>query len=185
MLHPRRGYPVLGGPLEPVAGDVRLRATLTEVSAPPDERLVRFTLSPGGSGGPRALVVELMGNQWNALVVEGDGSDAVIRHVLWRREGPREQTVGHAYGPPAPTRRQGVGGEVTRDEWARALDALEPEKQRAALIRTFAWTSTINADALLGASASNAEARLDAGYTLWKLLADGSAPCEPVVLELG
>lgn len=178
-LHPRRGYLSVRDPLEPVPGDIKLKATVVDVAAPPDERLIRFTLSGGTS--PRAIVVELMGNQWNALMVDGEGS--VIRHVLWRREGSRHQTVGQEYRPPAPARRRGVGDPVPLEAWLDRLAPLPPREQRTALIHTFAWTSPLNADALLGASEAG-ESDLEAGYGRWRRMTDESTPAEPVVLEL-
>lgn len=178
-LHPRLGYLSVRERLEPVAGDVKLKATVEDVRAPPDERRIRFTLAGGAS--PHAIVVELMGNQWNALVVEGKGASPVIRHVLWRREGARNQSVGQEYRPPAAPLRQGTNESIAIEAWLGVLAPLPPGERRAALIHNFAWTSPLNADTLLGPAG---ESELEAGYALWRLMVDEGTPSEPVVLEL-
>jgi predicted ribosome quality control (RQC) complex YloA/Tae2 family protein len=107
-LHPRRGWPRVVRPAAPAERDFKLRGRLSAVDAPPDERIVRFTLS--GVDHPMALVVELMGNQWNAMLVEGE--PGVIRHVLVRRDGSRVQRVGEPYQAPRPLERVGLRGDV-------------------------------------------------------------------------
>jgi predicted ribosome quality control (RQC) complex YloA/Tae2 family protein len=181
-LHPLRGWLRLGGPGQPAEGDSKLRGRVVAVESPPDERIVRIVLSPADSG-PVALVVELMGNQWNALLVEGD--PGVIRHALVRRESARPQRVGEPYRPPAPMGRSGPAGQVSEAEW-RAVLAGAPHAERSrTLVRSFAWTSPLNADTLLGAPAEpGGPAGLDVGYRRWRPIAEGSVPAQPVVLEL-
>jgi predicted ribosome quality control (RQC) complex YloA/Tae2 family protein len=180
-LHPRRGWPRVLGPAMPAEGDFKLRGRVTSIDAPPDERIVRFELSAADP--PAWLVVELMGNQWNALLVEGE--PPVIRHVLTRREAARVQRVGEPYAAPRPLARVGIHGDVTLERWMSAF-AEVPEAERAkALVRAFAWTSPLNAAALLGApSEQDRPFDLEIGYTRWKGIADGSTPAEPVLLEL-
>jgi len=175
-LHPHTGWPRLTGPSSPSEADFKLKGRVVSVSAVPDERIVRVELS-SAEGRARALVVELLGNQWNALFVEGAGDDAVVRHVLVRRDGKRPQRVGEPYRPPRPLVRTGVAGDVSAADWLAALEPALPSERAAVLVRTFAWTSPLNAAALVGDD-------LARGYALWQRLADPSAPTEPVVLEL-
>jgi predicted ribosome quality control (RQC) complex YloA/Tae2 family protein len=177
-LHPSRGWPRLTGPLAPSQLDLDVGGRVAAVHAPPDERLVCVQLS-----GPRAttLVVELMGNQWNALLVE-EGS-LVIRHVLRRRDTGRVQRVGETYVWPKPLGRAGVDGGVSEAEWLAELAPLDAAQRSAALIRAFAWTSPLNAAALLGAPDGPEDASdLAVGYARWMRMAR-SAAAEPVVLE--
>jgi len=183
-LHPRRGYLRLYGPLQPQDGDLRLRCRIQRVEAPPDERIIRFELSPtrGGRSG-LTLVVELMGNQWNALVTEGQAG--VIRHVLWRREGSRRQLVGQEYVPPPPASRSGVRGDLPKEDWVALLESLPPEERPRTLVRTFAWTSPLNAAALLGSPGRpRGESGLAVGYERWVQMADEGATRRPVTLEV-
>ena len=181
-LHPRRGWPRVVGPAAPAEGDFKLRGQVTAVEAPADERIVRFELSPSADR-PLALVVELMGNQWNAILVEGE--PAVIRHVLWRRDGARVQRVGEAYRSPRPQARAGLRGDVSEQEWMAALENVPESERAAALVRTFAWTSPLNAAALLATPAEpGAPTGLGVGYARWKRMVDAGAAPAPVVLEL-
>ncbi len=181
-LHPRRGWLRVVGPAEPNEGDFKLRGQVSAVEAPADERIVRFTLSPAADR-PLALVVELMGNQWNALLVEGE--PAVIRHVLWRRDGARVQRVGEAYQSLRPQARTGLSGDVSEQEWMTALESVPESERAAALVRAFAWTSPLNAAALLGApSEPGAATGLEVGHERWKRMVDARAAPEPVLLEL-
>lgn len=185
-LHPTQGWPRVTGPAAPAEGDLKLRGRVVRVESPPDERMVRIVLSPGEAGAV-ALVVELMGNQWNALLVEApsEGEPWVIRHVLVRREGARPQRVGEPYLPPEPQRRAGTTGDVSEAEWTTTLEGVADEERQRLLVRTFAWTSTLNAPTLLGApTTAGAAGSLALGYQRWRQVADGSAPVEPVVLEL-
>jgi hypothetical protein len=174
-LHPRAGWPSVTAAAEPAPGDLELRGRLEGVECPADERILRFRLTPL-DGRPRALVVELLGNQWNALLLEGE--PAIIRHVLVRREGARVQRVGEPYRAPEPTRRAGVSADVGEPEWTAALSGVPEEERSSALVRTFAWTSSLNAAALLAAA--------DLGETRrrWRRLLEAGRASEPVVLEL-
>jgi predicted ribosome quality control (RQC) complex YloA/Tae2 family protein len=208
-LHPLRGYVIVRGPVEPDDTDVRLPARVKRVYAPPDERIIRFELLRERGGRPGLdLVVELLGNQWNALVTEGP--DGIIRHVLWTRDRGRRQIVGRAYVPPRPSSRVGVAGDLTAHDW-RALLADVPQAERErTLVRHVAWTSPLNAGALTaaggrapgrgpaetdahqaagGAGAGAAEPEpappdaLAEGHALWARMAAPDARPEPVGLE--
>ncbi len=98
-LHPDRGWPELHDAVEPEATDQTLKARVRSVHAPPDERIVVFTLVGERSGaGVSQIVIELLGNRMNALVAEG--GDRVVRHLLRTREGKRVLRVGQPYAPP-------------------------------------------------------------------------------------
>jgi predicted ribosome quality control (RQC) complex YloA/Tae2 family protein len=180
-LHPRRGYLLLGPGVVPGEGDHRLEGRLSDVHSPPDERLVRFDFS--GRPGRFSIIVELMSTQWNAAVTEGDAD--LVRHLLWRPSGDVRRVTGQSYAPPSPTEREGAEGAVELEDWLAVLEPLAPEKRKGVLLRRFAWSSPVNAGALLGeAPAAGQEAGLALGYERWKAMARGDAPTEPVILQL-
>jgi predicted ribosome quality control (RQC) complex YloA/Tae2 family protein len=180
-LHPERGDLRLHAAVEPTAGDHRLKGRVEGVVAPPDERLVRFEFS-GGTTGPVSVVVELMSTQWNAFVIHGD--PGVVRHQLWHPQRETRDVIGQPYEPPAPTGRLGVDGDVALDAWLEALEPLPAGERARALVRRFAWTSPLNAAAISGESTERAAGSdLEAGFALWRSLADPATPAEPVVLE--
>lgn len=190
-LHPQRGHLRLLPPLEPAEGDLAVRARVLGVRALPDDRVLRFTLRPSDSGRPpQSLLIELLGNQWNAVLTEGDGEAGepeVVRHLLWRREAERGPRVGHPYSPPPPLGRQGVDGAVTLEAWLAVLEPLDPSDRPRALVKTFAWTSPLNAHALLNGEpddrATHDQAALAAGHRRWTRMADPDAAAQPVVLR--
>ncbi len=67
------------------------------------------------------------------------------------------------------------------EAWLGVLAPLPPGDRSAALIRSFAWTSPLNAPVLLGQPGG---ADLEGAYERWRLMADPETPAEPVVLEL-
>jgi len=182
-LHPSRGWPRVVGPLPRADDDLDVRGRVVSVDAPPDERLVRIALSTAAERAT-TLVIELLGNQWNALVIEGE--PPVIRHVLWRREGARVQRVGELYRWPRALDRRGLAGDVPLEQWLDALEALPEGERTDALVRTVAWTSPLNAAALLGAPPSPGDPPdLRAGHARWHEMASGASPAKPVLLETG
>ncbi|MGD8289409.1 MAG: hypothetical protein PVI31_12350, partial [Gemmatimonadota bacterium] len=181
-LHPTRGYLRLHGAVDPLESDHRFRCTLQAVDAPPDERLLRFRFSPTRAG-PVSVIVELMTTQWNACVAEGDAQ--TIRHLLWKAKNDERRTVGRSYRPPPPTNRRGKEGDIELDEWLQTLGTVADDERARVLVRTFAWTSPLNAQALLGASQeAGEEADLATGFDRWKGLAAADVDLQPVVLEL-
>lgn len=181
-LHPTRGYLRLHGAVDPLESDHRFRCTLQAVDAPPDERLLRFRFSPTRAG-PVSVIVELMTTQWNACVAEGDAQ--TIRHLLWKAKNDERRTVGRSYRPPPPTNRRGKEGDIELDEWLQTLGTVADDERARVLVRTFAWTSPLNAQALLGASReAGEEADLATGFDRWKGLAAADVDLQPVVLEL-
>jgi hypothetical protein len=173
-LHPTRGSLLLRDPAEPGPDDLRLPMRVRAVTAPPDERLLRIQLLPARGGRrPMDVVVELIGNRWNALVAEGP--EARIRHVLVTREGARTLAVGARWEPPPPSPRRGVDGDLPLEEWRALVAGASGSAARRTLVSSVAWTSPLNAPALL--------ADPEAGWRLWKRLADPEAEASPVVLR--
>ncbi len=108
-------------------------------------------LKPGHSAVD--VVVELLGNQWNAIVCEVPSR--IIRHALVTRSGARPIRVGKKYGPPPPTDRVGTEGELDPAWWERKILGEPPPSRRRALIARVAWTSSLNADAILAAAGAS------------------------------
>ncbi len=150
-LHPQAGWVSLLPPEEPVSGARPLASRVVSVQSLPDESaLVMGLQRVRGRDEGVELVVEWVGNRWNAVVL-GHRS-RVIRHVLLPRE-ERDRTLapGQSYLPPASTGRMGRDGALTEEEWAAVLrGANEPEARRRAILRSVAYTSSLNVDAFLG-----------------------------------
>ena len=175
-LHPTRGYLQTFAASEPGPGAIHLPTRVHRVYAPPDERLLVFELMPArGRRRPRDLMIELLGNQWNCFVTEGE--DQVIRHVLHTRVGKRTLRVGQPYALPAPSDRSGTDGAITVDEWRGLTSGLNEKERRKRLISNVAWTSPLNAGTLLDESLENG------GHALWGRWASGEADPEPVLLR--
>lgn len=182
-LHPRRGWITLGSTkvreYESAKGDddPDLSARVLRVSAPVDERLLRIDLHEGGRfrGGKRSLVVELHTNQWNVLLI--DSEDRRIVSALRSRDaGGRTLKPGAFYQPPAPPRR--ILPDRPRDElweaWTGALAPLTPAERPRELVRRFAYTSPLNAAALLDRAAQvDDTALLEVAFERWWEVADG------------
>lgn len=184
-LHPTRGW-VCIVPRPPALADREADARIGKVGAPPDERLLHLEMHEGGRfrGGRRMLVVELHTNQWNALLV--DTRDSRIVSALRARDaGGRSLRPGAVYAPPAPMARVSARDEaVARRAWASILAPLPPPERRTALLRHFAGTSPVNADALLGdALRDNGDAALDAAFGRWLSLAS-ARETQPGILRL-
>jgi len=89
--------------------------------------------------------VELMTNQWNAALLEGD--EGWIRHLLWTRpSGNRPLVVGQAYRPPESSGRAGVDGTLGEDAWL----TLMAHGENARILEEVAFTSPLNLPSLLG-----------------------------------
>lgn len=191
-LHPDRGWiraldapPVRDPDARSAAGRVTLprQARVAAVEAPPDERVLYLTLSGSGRGRTRRLAVELMTNQWNALALDGDGR---ITAVLWPRDaGVRRLRPGVAYTPPSPGQpRSGRDAPLPRAAWLETLAPVPPGERRRELVRRVAWTSPLNAGAILGEAATDPGAEaLRAAHERYASLAPPDTP-SPCVLEL-
>jgi hypothetical protein len=192
-LHPSRGWVVVLSP-EALPPEARpLSARVEEVAAPPDERLVRIRLRKlRGGGQPFQVVAELMTNQWNALLLEGE--EERIRHLLWtRRTAGRTLSVGHAYLPPEPSSREGIHGSLGVREWKEITSPSPHGDRRSKVLERLAFTSPVNVRAILeesweGESREPGHGREvpeapPPGYALWQRLRTLD-PLEPCILEL-
>lgn len=178
-LHPAGGAPRLLPAAEPEAGDLPLPSRVRRVLSPADERILIFELQPLRGRGGRELVVELLGNQWNALVVEGP--EQRIRHLLVRRDGPRVARVGLPYTPPPASARAGVDGTLELARWREILEGSPPADRLRALVAAVAWTSPVNAGALVAGDPDPARA-LEVGHALWTAWV-GATDTAPVLAE--
>lgn len=171
-LHPDRGFPLFHAVLEPDETDVGLKARVRRIYAPSDERVIIFDLLDERRGRkPLELIIELLGNQLNALVVEG--RKRTIRHVLRRHHGRRPAVVGGRYTVPPPTGRLGADGTLSLERWSKILGDGPPEERTAAMTRAIAWTSFLNVEPFL----------LEDGHELWAAATSGKTPRRPVVIE--
>jgi predicted ribosome quality control (RQC) complex YloA/Tae2 family protein len=181
-LHPLRGWVSLLPVVEPPDEARPLPSKVRGVEAPPDESALVFALPRiRGKDEGVELVVEVIGNRWNALVV-GHRS-RTIRHVLVpRNDRNRSLRVGEAYEPPPSTGREGVEEPPGQERWNELLAA--GDEPRRALLRGVAWTSSLNAHAFLGSGGHDAwlGARDPESWGAW-LLETGRGP-QPYPLAL-
>lgn len=184
-LHPGRGW-VVFSPGQDMGEEARpLSASVEGVTVGPDERVLEVRLlRRRGRNRALRLVVELMTNQWNALLLDGDSNH--IRHLLWTRHlSGRSLSVGQRYVPPEGSSRIGADSPVTGEEWAALLKGKNPGEARGFLLDQIAYTSPINVDYLLGPTDPDSSIEVDptVSFPRWKRLREpgNSAPC---VLEL-
>jgi predicted ribosome quality control (RQC) complex YloA/Tae2 family protein len=167
LLHPSRGFIVSGGAFRSgLAGSERRidfrRLFLTAVWSPDDERLLVLELAGGRSQAQLShaqpdrppvyrLYVELHTNQWNAVLARGD--DDRVEAVLWSRAaGGRSLQPGAIYGRPEGARAWATDPPAEA-EWTRLLDTVPSGQRRDVLLRSAAWTSSLNVDWILGDAA--------------------------------
>jgi predicted ribosome quality control (RQC) complex YloA/Tae2 family protein len=148
-LHPRMGWLTFSPHAEAPANARPLAARVSGVRALPDERILEVLLRrERGKRRTFRLVVELMTNQWNALLLEGE--EGWVRHLLWtRRSEDRTLAIGQRYSPPPPSRRRGIEAPLSPEEWSALVAGKAPEAARAALLGEVAFTSPINVSSLL------------------------------------
>ena len=123
---------------------------IAAVRALPNERVAVLELAPGNAaaGVVRKLVVELVGNRWNAVAL---GADDVIGAVLLARPADaRALRAGVPYSPPAARPRLGAENPLELSRWQAILGPVPPETRRRALLDSVAYTSPLNADWILG-----------------------------------
>lgn len=187
-LHPTRGwFRIVPWAAEGYEAD----AVCTGVTAPPDERRLTIGIDAPDRfrSGTRRVEVELLANQWNALLVSE--RDERIHAALWaRRAGDRALRPGAEYAPPPAAARTG-GGQVEREEaraaWRRALAPIPEGERRSVLLHGFAWTGTLNAAWILGplgGEPAPTEAALEEAFGRWWWVR-GRPPARPVVLHVG
>ena len=169
-LHPAEGWLSVLPAVKPPPEARPLAAEVMRVTAPHDESLLAFELRSTEVGKvDLRLVVELLGNRWNAILFETESG--TIRAVLNPGRGQsRGLGVGGTYAPPRPTGRLGTEGALDRERWAEVVgNALSHEgtasaedattadeagrgpsdARRAAILARVAWTSSLNVAALL------------------------------------
>ena len=188
-LHPEVGTITWHEPSDPGPEDRPLVGRLTRAEALADDRVLRLSFRKArGSPASADVLIEWITNRWNALVTEG--AESVVRHVLVDLEGERAPRTGHPWNPPPPSQREGADGELPLERWHERLFAADPKQRQKTLIETFAWTSPVNAAALLGSAARDdgraAESAIEAGHELWRKLAAvalGQLEMAPVLLN--
>ncbi|NNM07101.1 MAG: hypothetical protein HKO65_18560, partial [Gemmatimonadetes bacterium] len=133
-LHPAEGWVTLSPPEEPPDALRPLAAEVLEVQALPDERVLRILLRRvRGRVRVVQVVIELITNQWNALILEE--AAGWIRHIVSsRRSGDRDLSVGRAYRPPDPTLRKGRDRDLTETDWGRLFGGPESEEDPSTLL---------------------------------------------------
>ena len=164
LLHPTAGFILEGHELRlgPGRSDWRMdfrRLFLSGVHAPADERLLVLDLA-GGLRDVRSelppvfrLFVELHTNQWNAVLA--GGSDDRVEAVLWPRSaGGRVLRPGISYVRPEGARAW-AEAPPGATEWAGAVEPIPPAERRSWLLRSIAWTSSLNVDWILAEAATD------------------------------
>lgn len=186
FLHPRKGWFTFHPPGELPADFRPLAAEVTRITSRPDERILEIHLQrPRGRARFHRVMVELMTNQWNALLLEG--SQGWIRHLLWTRHlEERNLVVGRPYLPPAPSRREGIQEPLTVDRWQGLLAGQTREEAEKTLLDRVAFTSPINLPYLLEGSPESWATSQGAAAALrrWKALRNHQFP-DPCILEIG
>jgi len=155
---------------------------IASITAPADERLLLWTFSAGNAP-PLHLVIELQAQRHNAFLM---GEDRRIRAAVFGvARGRSSRAAGTVWSPPPPVQRAGLDAPIDEAVFRALLAPVAPASRPDALIRAVAWTSTINAEALLGgACASDDPALLAEAYRsylriLWK------GPVAPCLLASG
>jgi predicted ribosome quality control (RQC) complex YloA/Tae2 family protein len=184
-LHPTRGW-IRIAPHD--ADQDELDATCLGVEAPSDERLIviHMRTTDRFRVGERKLVLELQTNQWNAALVNAQ-DDRLLTVLRSRAAGDRVLRPGQPYVPPAPVRRYGaddVAQEDAFERWTGTLGGVAPDQRKSLLLKSFAYTGTLNAPVLLGDAARDEDpAALSAAFQRWWELRE-LEPAEPVLLRL-
>lgn len=185
-LHPERGWIVEAAPpAAPSLHRLHRDARIGRIHAPDDERVMRIELAGGSSATRpiRAVVVELMTNQWNVIALAEN--DRVVS-ALRQRGGAREIRAGARYQPPPPDRRLGADGSLSPEAWGEAFAdeaAAEPEGIARTLVGRVAYTSPLNAPAIVSGDAGADAASPAAALDRWRALVHG--PRTPVLLDGG
>jgi predicted ribosome quality control (RQC) complex YloA/Tae2 family protein len=151
-LHPTAGWISLLPAAEPPEEARPLASTIVEVNALPDDSVLALGLRRvRGRDEGVELLLEWVGNRWNAAVV-GHRS-RVVRHVLVPRKGGRRPlVVGGPYHAPSTRGRAGPNRLRDVGAWEAILEEAggDPEERRRALLRAVAYTSSLNVERFLG-----------------------------------
>jgi predicted ribosome quality control (RQC) complex YloA/Tae2 family protein len=165
-LNPQAPTVSVAPPQEPPPIARPLPAKVDQVDAIPDERILRihFRRVRGKSENP-VLIVEFGPRRPNAVIA--DRSTGRIRSVLRSSAGERPLSSGLLYTLPGGDPRRGADGELDPEAWNRLVDPTREGGARRGLLAGVAWTSSVNADSLLGP---------DGGRERWLQLARGDDP---------
>ncbi|CAN5836664.1 NFACT RNA binding domain-containing protein [soil metagenome] len=184
-LHPTRGW------IRIVPHDAdhdELDAICLGVEAPSDERLIVIHLRTADRFrvGERKLLLELQTNQWNVALVNAQ-DDRLLTVLRARTAGDRVLRPGQPYAPPAPLQRYGADEVATEDalaRWTATVGDAAPNERKGILLRSFAYTGTLNAPVILGDAARDDDpANLTSAFQRWWELRElGLA--EPVLLRV-
>jgi predicted ribosome quality control (RQC) complex YloA/Tae2 family protein len=156
------------------------RPRVRAVRAPLDERILELEID-ARPGRASRFVFELMTNQWNALALDPAGT---IVAALWSREaGGRRLQTGVLYEAPGGPPRAGTEEPVAADRFLAVLGDTPPDARARTLVRELAWTSSLNAAAVLGGAADRNPDGLEAAYDRYRALAARPEPA-PRVLDL-
>jgi len=153
-------------------------ARIAGVSALPDDRILVFDLEVGGDGPLRGwqLWIELLPNRRNAVLLAADGR--VIAELAARPD------TGRMWEPPAARPRDGWDRPLERDAFVALLAPAPPAARERALLAGVAYTSPINALAILGEAADIADpVVLESAWQRYRSVVDADLR-QAVLLEI-
>lgn len=154
---------------------------IRDFRALPDERILEISIGPEPPDEPTGValvVLELFGPHSNAFALDRDG---VILALLREGGASRPATRGATRVPPAPSGRAGIDAPPGLQVFREVLRAADGEARRRALIERVAWTSPLNAGAILGPE--DATPNPETSYRTY--LEVRSAAIMPLVLDPG
>lgn len=186
QLHPESGHITAPQQDAGSGGNVQLGTptTITRVHAPPDERLIVLDLEAPGApaSAARRIIIELVTNQWNAVAVGAD--DRITAVLRESARGNRVLRAGAAYEQPMRSARAGATSPVDDAAWHEALGAVPAGERLNALLRFAAYTSPLNAAAIIGNADVTADREaLDLALARYRSLV-WTAVRTPVLLRL-
>jgi predicted ribosome quality control (RQC) complex YloA/Tae2 family protein len=177
QLHPASGH-LTPAPGAPAGARVPLSpgAAVVGVRSPPDERVIIIELQPAAR-----VVIELIANQWNALVTGAD--DRIVAVLRDRVTRGRALRAGAPYPPVRPSDRAGADGTVLPlPVWLEHLGAVPPAARPGELVRLAAYASPLNAAWILGdAAVSASPLALERAWDRYTALV-ASADLQPVMM---
>lgn len=163
LLHPLAGHLIgldararieteLGGKLHRFG-----RLMLSDVEAPADERALLLTFSDAAGQPREGLAFELQTQRWNAVRLEFTGPETqpvwrIEAALLSRDAGHRPLRRGAPYQLPVST-RNGINEVPSEEAWLRSLEGVDETERRSAVLRSWAWASTLNVDWILAGEA--------------------------------
>jgi len=162
-LRQDRGHVLTLEVTPPPDGCRTLKARVRSVSAPADDRRLDLTLvAERKAGPPQGITVFLQPTRMNAVLWEG--AEMAIRDALVPIDGWPSRSQG----------REGLVEPIPLERWGALMDEVAGDAR--ALARRVAWTSPINAPALVAAGDPSA------AHLLWLRIHAGE-PIEPTLLR--